>query len=141
MAQSNETIDEFYHRILLDMILTLRRLPFGDYKRNHHGAAAEAGHLLPPGEYQCLLMLLDHLAKARQRGRPRVTNTSILRQWQQDKHDFEQEQNAFERRTGKRRGSRKAAIEVLAARWDITPEAAKKRIDGSRRRRPIRDSK
>lgn len=141
MAQPNETIDEFYKRSLLDMISALQRLPFGYYKRNYPGAAAEDGFLLRTGEYQALLLLLKHLAKPRQKGRPRLTYTSILRQWEQDRHDFEQEQKAFERRTGKRRGRRKAAIEALAAKWGITSEAAKKRIEGGRRSRPIRDSK
>ena len=134
MAQPNETIDEFYNRLLRDMVFTLRRLPFGYYKRNYPGAAAEAGHLLYPGDLQALLLLLDYLVKPRRKGRPRLMASPILRKWHQDKDEFEQEQKAFERRTGKRRGRRKAAIESLAARWGITSEAAKKRIAGTRPR-------
>jgi hypothetical protein len=141
MAKPNETVDEFYSQLLRDMIFTLQRLPFGYYKRNYPGAAAEPGHLLDTGEYQALLLLLNYLAKPRQRGRHRLTASARLRKWQQDKDEFEQEQKAIERRTGKKRGSRKAAIVALAARWNVTPEAAKKRIAGGRPSRPSRDSK
>jgi hypothetical protein len=134
-ARPDETVDEFYHRILLDMIFTLRRLRFGYYKRDYAGAASESGYLLPTGERQALGLLLDHLAKPPAKGRPRLTYGSIMNRWGRDKAEFEQERKAFELQTGNKRASRRAAIEAMGVKWNMTPEAAKKRIAGIR---PIR---
>ena|SRR5579862_3954456 len=138
MAQPNESIDDFYNQLRLDLLSTLRRLHFRHYKRDYPGAASEFGCLLQPGDHQAVLLLLEYLANSRPPGRPRLTGPAVLRKWQQDKDEFDKERKAFEHRTGKRRGGRKAAIEVLAARWRITPEAAKKRIAGSRLNRWVR---
>jgi hypothetical protein len=88
---TRETVDELHKDQSRRLIHILQRLPFGYYKRDHPGSEVQPGHLLHPGDYQALLLTLEHLSKPDRKGRRRLTASARLRKFQEDRNEFDKQ--------------------------------------------------
>jgi hypothetical protein len=145
-------MDDHYREVLDRLLCTLKRLPFGPYKRGRSGGSTTLhapttepdwgtepghwyrGHLLHPGDYQLLMHYLGGASKPKARGRPEITVSARVNKFGFYRDQYEQFLNQMRAEKGER-GSIKKAIAKCAEKWGCTEDAARKRISGRARKR------